>query len=139
MSEPVYGHGMAVAALGAVALRDESIRYGLNPQHTWKIQRKISAAGDTAWRMATSQDLLYTSTTGSSSRPFAVRLQHRFQQRLARAGTDAIAAASLAVYTLSEPVSRLGAPRVLLDTLRGGQQDLFAEPPFASAERQVFW
>ncbi|WP_268872214.1 FAD-dependent monooxygenase [Kutzneria albida] len=135
---PVYGHGMAVAALGAVALRDELIRYGLNPQHTWKIQRKISAAGDTAWRMATSQDLLYTSTTGSSGRLFGVRLQHRFQQRLARAGTDAIAAASLAVYTLSEPVSRLGAPRVLLDALRGGPQELHAEPPFTSTERQVF-
>lgn len=134
---PVYGHGMAVCALAAVALRDGLRHHGLHPHNSRKLQRRIARATRMAWVMATSQDLRYATTTSSRPRNLATRLQHGFQDRLARAGTAAIAAASLDTYTLSRPVTRFLAPRVLLDVVRRPLQEAMSDPPFTTEETRL--
>ncbi|MER7464206.1 NAD(P)-binding protein [Streptomyces sp. NPDC097981] len=63
---PVYGHGMTVAALAADALAG-AIR-GLAPREiagaARRIQRRTAAAADVAWQIATSEDMRYPETEG---------------------------------------------------------------------------
>ncbi|MEV6727939.1 MULTISPECIES: FAD-dependent monooxygenase [unclassified Streptomyces] len=63
---PVYGHGMTVAALAADALAG-AIR-GLAPREiaaaARRIQRRTATASDVAWQIATSEDMRYPETEG---------------------------------------------------------------------------
>ncbi|MEU9182179.1 NAD(P)-binding protein [Streptomyces sp. NPDC048550] len=63
---PVYGHGMTVAALAADALAG-AIR-GLAPREiaaaARRIQRRTATAADVAWQIATSEDMRYPETEG---------------------------------------------------------------------------
>ena len=132
---PIYGHGMAIAARSALALDAGLDRYGLHGD-TGRIQRDIARTADIAWEMATRQDLRYPTTIGPTPGLMA-RLQQRFLDRLAWAATGrpAVAAAQLGVYTLAEPPSRLLAPSVILGTLLGPRQPARTEPPLHPDER----
>lgn len=63
---PVYGHGMTVAALAADELAT-AVR-GLAPREiaaaARRIQRRTAAAADVAWQIATSEDMRYPETEG---------------------------------------------------------------------------
>ncbi|KPI02020.1 fumarate reductase/succinate dehydrogenase flavoprotein domain protein [Actinobacteria bacterium OV450] len=63
---PVYGHGMTVAALAADALAG-AIR-GLAPREiaaaARRIQRRTAGAAEVAWQIATSEDMRYPGTEG---------------------------------------------------------------------------
>jgi 2-polyprenyl-6-methoxyphenol hydroxylase-like FAD-dependent oxidoreductase len=135
---PVYGHGMAVCALAAVALRNGLRRHGLHPRSSRNLQHHIARATTTAWNMATSQDIRYPATTGARRPGLGARMQHAFQDRLTQVGTPAIAAASLDVYTLSTPMTRVLAPRVLFDVVRGAKQQALSHPPFTAEEQGLF-
>ncbi|MEV6242684.1 FAD-dependent monooxygenase [Lentzea sp. NPDC051838] len=132
---PIYGHGMAIAARGALALDAGLHRHGIN-NGAHRIQRDIADEADLAWEMATRQDLRYPTTLGP--RPGSVaRLQQRFLDRVTSAATTrpAVAAAQLDVYTLSGPPRRLLAPRVLFGTLLGPRRRARIEPPLTADER----
>ncbi|WP_033440887.1 NAD(P)/FAD-dependent oxidoreductase [Saccharothrix sp. NRRL B-16314] len=132
---PIYGHGMAIAARSALALDTGLRRHGPHDD-TGRIQRDIVHTADVAWDMATRQDLRYPTTVGPSPGALA-RLQQRFLDRLAWAatGSRAVAAAQLDVYTLSEPPSRLLAPSVILGILLGPRQPARTEPPLTPDEQ----
>jgi 2-polyprenyl-6-methoxyphenol hydroxylase-like FAD-dependent oxidoreductase len=132
---PVYGHGMSVAAHSAAALRRGLERQGLRPGTTRGIQRAIARAADGAWLTATSQDVRYPGATGP--RPtFSGRLLQRYLDRLMKTANDRPAAtrALFDAFTLSGPMTRLAAPRAALATLRGPTRAPLSGPPLRAEE-----
>ncbi|MFE0028120.1 NAD(P)/FAD-dependent oxidoreductase [Amycolatopsis sp. NPDC059021] len=135
---PVYGHGMALAALGALAIRDHIRRHGIQRQ-TLPLQRTLADTADDAWAMSTAQDLRYLNTT--DQRPTrGARFVRRYLDRLAKASIarTAITNAQIDVYTLSAPPRRLLSPRVVLSTLRGTGRPPRATPPLTVEEQRIF-
>jgi 2-polyprenyl-6-methoxyphenol hydroxylase-like FAD-dependent oxidoreductase len=132
---PVYGHGMSVAAHGAAALRAGLRRHGLRPGVARRVQRVIGRTVEGAWSMATSQDIRYPHVIGP--RPNAVaRWQHRYLDRIMQTGTGnpRVAAAVLDTMTLSAPMTRLIAPAVVLATVRGPVRLPLDQPPLTPQE-----
>ncbi|KOV84033.1 NAD(P)/FAD-dependent oxidoreductase [Nocardia sp. NRRL S-836] len=113
---PVYGHGMSVAAQSALAL-DAGLRSGSTVQ---QVQRDIAKVVDGAWAMATNQDILYPGAVG---KPLSLtgRVLQRYVDRLVRTATTepTVTRAFIDAFTLSGPMTKLMSPRVLLATLRG--------------------
>ncbi|GAA2778798.1 FAD-dependent oxidoreductase [Crossiella cryophila] len=133
---PIYGHGMSVAALSAIALRDGLQHHG--PEATAVIQRKIADTSNSAWTMATDQDLRYPQTVGP--RPgLTTRLGYRLQDWLGTKGMHSrtVATAQLDVFTLSASPRQALRPRVLLDVLRSPRRPGLPAPPFTDDERHV--
>jgi 2-polyprenyl-6-methoxyphenol hydroxylase-like FAD-dependent oxidoreductase len=132
---PVYGHGMAVAAKSAVALREGLVAHGL--AGTRAVQRAIAATATDAWAIATGEDLRHRTTVGR--RPPGSNAVYKLQDRLAKAAPSrpAIAAAQIEVITLVAPASVLVKPGVLLDALRGPDRPALTEPPLTDAERRL--
>jgi 2-polyprenyl-6-methoxyphenol hydroxylase-like FAD-dependent oxidoreductase len=121
---PIYGQGMSVAALDALALhrclraqeqaRPDGDLSGLSR----RFQRAVAAASATPWLMATGEDLRYPTTEGA--RPGMVtRLLHRYLDRVNRAAThDAgVNQAFGQVLNLLAPPSTLFRPSVMLPAL----------------------
>lgn len=117
---PVYGHGMTVAALAADALRRE-IR-GMDPAAVpaaaGRIQRRTTAAAQAAWQIATSEDLRYPGTEGPPA-DRATRVLQRYMARvMVGANTDpAIAGRFFGVLSLSTPPHTLLGPSTVLRVL----------------------
>jgi 2-polyprenyl-6-methoxyphenol hydroxylase-like FAD-dependent oxidoreductase len=133
---PVYGHGMATAARGALALDSGLRRHGGLGGDSHAIQREIGKVADMPWSMASRQDLRYPTTIGP--RPDrAGRLAPLFLDRLAQTATDrrAVAAAQLGLFTLTRSPLAVLNPRVVLGTLLGPRTRGVAEPPLSPAER----
>jgi flavin-dependent dehydrogenase len=69
---PVYGQGITVAACQALLIRDalkhDRTPAGHGPVETRRLQRRIGAAADLPWTVATTEDLRHPSSTGSQSR-----------------------------------------------------------------------
>lgn len=105
---PVYGHGMAVAARHALALRDTLTRRGAAPGLSFVVQRAVARAATIPWRAATSVDRLYLAPSMTS------RIFGRFSERInAHAAADErVAYAAHGVFTLGLPVTRLLSPAV---------------------------
>ncbi|MEU8057705.1 NAD(P)/FAD-dependent oxidoreductase [Microbispora bryophytorum] len=53
---PIHSHGMSVAALGALRLRDELARHGIGPSLFAGLQAALAAEAERSWRMAIEQD-----------------------------------------------------------------------------------
>ncbi len=108
---PVYGHGMSVAALAAEALA-AAVR-GLAPREiaaaARRIQRRTSASADVAWQIATSEDMRYPETEG----PPADRATKVLQRYMARVivGANADPALSRPFFGV---LSLSASPNVLL-------------------------
>ncbi|MEE1802149.1 MULTISPECIES: FAD-dependent oxidoreductase [unclassified Streptomyces] len=136
---PVYGHGMSVAAKAATALRTDLERYGYLPERSRHVQRAVAATVNDAWALAVGQDVQYPDVIGP--RPgAAAKLMRRYSARAARASATrpAVAAAIADIFTLSAPVSRLLAPRAVLGALRGPGAPPLTAPPFTERERALF-
>ena len=145
---PVYGQGMSVAALTAdrldtaLAGRDGRSLDGFAP----RFRRDVAAAGRAAWMIATGDDLRYPTTTGATAGK-ALRMQHRYLDRVMAAATDderAMAAITDALFLLARPES-LFRPSVMWRAVRHGRRRP-AEPsvipsPHPSVSRQpsVSW
>ncbi|MFF0310674.1 FAD-dependent oxidoreductase [Streptosporangium sp. NPDC004379] len=114
---PIYGQGMAVGALDALALRDR-LREGAGD-----LARRYFAAAaravDPAWQLATGADLSMREAEGS--RPPRVRVLNAYVRRLQRAAAHdpAVAVAFGRVTGLLDPPSALMRPGVLWRALRG--------------------
>ncbi|MFD4672050.1 NAD(P)/FAD-dependent oxidoreductase [Lentzea sp. NPDC058450] len=129
---PVYGHGMSIAAQSAEVL-DAGLAAG---QSAHQIQRGIGKVVDGAWAMATNQDILYPGAVGKPL-PFAGRVLQRYVDRLVRTATTeaAVTRAFLDAFTLSAPMANLLSPKVLWATLRG-PRSASPEPTLTSDERE---
>ncbi|MCK7622707.1 hydroxylase [Streptomyces sp. RS10V-4] len=116
---PVYGQGMSVAALGALALRDTlDGAGGPGPGVAARAQRAICRAAEPAWMAAVGADRPYVRDPGATAGP-AERLTTWYLDRLsARAAVDRVVGAAFRdVVCLTAPPSRLMSPRVLLRTV----------------------
>ncbi|MFE9566565.1 NAD(P)/FAD-dependent oxidoreductase [Streptomyces sp. NPDC006487] len=109
---PVYGHGMTVAALAAEALAKEirALDPGQIAAASRRIQRRTLAAAAVPWQIATSEDMRYPVTEGPPP-DRATRILQRYMSRvMAGANTDqAIASRFFGVLSLTSP------PGTLLD------------------------
>ena len=113
---PVYGQGMSVAALDALALHHELPNGidGLGP----RVFDRIDQIVHEAWRTAVGNDFLFEQTTGP--KPFATDLLNRYAARLvARAHDDGVLTeALLRVFRLERSATSLLQPRILWRVLR---------------------
>ncbi|MFJ5780418.1 NAD(P)/FAD-dependent oxidoreductase [Streptomyces sp. NPDC093094] len=121
---PVYAHGMSVAAKSAVALRAELERTGgIRPGLAARYQKRAAKETALAWTMASTQDLNYPHVRTEGMRRTAAPggLAKRFGDRLARTAlSEPVVARSLFdVYTLAAPASRMLTPAGLLTVVRG--------------------
>ncbi|MFH8346661.1 NAD(P)/FAD-dependent oxidoreductase [Streptomyces sp. NPDC018045] len=127
---PVYGQGMSVAALGAVALRRTLESGGLRPGFAGAAQRAIAGASDAAWLGAVGADRPYAS--GPQARPgLRERLTNWYLQRLLdRVAADPVLGAAFRdVFCLTAPPSRLMTPRLALRVLLLPRRPGPATPP----------
>lgn len=109
---PIYGQGMSVAAISAVAL-DRCLREapaGLER----RFQRRVARSGAGAWLVATGEDLRYRETEAAPTR-LSTRLINAYVDRVvAAANVDRRVCASLLdVIALSSAPASLFSPAVL--------------------------
>ena len=114
---PIYGHGMSVAAMEAQALRAR-LRAGTAPAaRTWF--REVSELIDAPWQLAIGSDLAVRAV--DARRPLATRTLNRYLARLQAAAVhDPRLTARLArVVGLIDPPSRLLRPTTIASVVRG--------------------
>ncbi|MET8411131.1 pyridine nucleotide-disulfide oxidoreductase [Streptomyces sp. NPDC005195] len=134
---PIYGHGMSVAAQGALAIRDV-LTAGLFPGFARQAQRAVSRPINVAWSLAVGQDVLYATTTGKQATP-ADRLLHSYVSRLSRTATGnfRVATALTDVLTLEAPPAVLLRPDILLASIIGPLRPPHIGPGFTAQEHQL--
>jgi 2-polyprenyl-6-methoxyphenol hydroxylase-like FAD-dependent oxidoreductase len=130
---PIYGQGMSVAALDALALhrclraQERTCPAGDLSGLARRFQRAVAAASATPWLMATGEDLRYPTTEGA--RPgLATRLLQRYLDRVNMAATHHVGVnqAFGQVLNLLAPPRTLFRPDVMLPALlaaRGSDDD----------------
>ncbi|MFD8902548.1 NAD(P)/FAD-dependent oxidoreductase [Streptomyces ardesiacus] len=134
---PVYGHGMSVASLGAQALRKE-LSSGLTPGLARRAQRAIARPIELAWSLAIGQDIRYPGTKGKQA-SLADRILHRYVSRLSRTATGSfqVATAMTDVLTLKAPAHTLVSPRLLAAAAVGPLRPQLAEPTLTAREARL--
>ncbi|MEU1535360.1 NAD(P)/FAD-dependent oxidoreductase [Streptomyces fagopyri] len=134
---PIYGHGMSVAAQGALAIRD-LLTAGLFPGFARQAQRAVSRPINVAWSLAVGQDVLYPTTTGKRATP-ADRFLHGYVSRLSRTATGnfRVATALTEVLTLEAPPTVLLRPDILLASIIGPLRPPHIGPGFTAQEHQL--
>ncbi|MFE1175726.1 NAD(P)/FAD-dependent oxidoreductase [Streptomyces sp. NPDC058773] len=128
---PVYGQGMSVAALGALAVRRTlADGGGLRPGSTAAAQRAVARAVDPAWLAAVGADRPYASP-GDAKAGLGERLATWYTDRLfARVAIDPVVGAAFRdVFSLTAPPTRLVAPRIFLRTVFLPRRPGLPRPP----------
>lgn len=135
---PVYGHGMSVAAIGAVALRAQLASRGLADGLSRAAQRAIAGPVELAWSLAVGQDIHYRTTKGRNAGA-ADRLLQRYVSRLSHTATGSfhVATAMTEVLTLQSPGTALLRPGVLAAALIGPLRPQLDRPTFTAAEQRL--
>lgn len=128
---PIYGQGMAVAAMTAVALRDALSDPRRTPT-TRRVQQALLTASRQAWDISAGADRKMPGAVGSAIEGgrgdrVADWYLRRVQER--STGDPVVGAAFRAVLTLSAPVSALFAPPVARAVLFGPAAPSPTEPP----------
>lgn len=136
---PIYGHGMSVAAQSAVVLRDVIGRQGWGtPGLSRRIQQAVSRPVAAAWDLATSQDIFYPGATekGPTLRD---RLLAAYVGRLMRTatGNGRIARRVTDVMSLERGAEALLTPSVLLAAAIGPLKPPLSGPPLRPEEWQA--
>ena len=87
---PVYGQGMTIGALTAVAVHDQLERQCRERPSldgfTGRMQKAVAKVGEGAWMIATGDDLRFPETTGPKP-SWLTRFQHRYLDRALAAAT----------------------------------------------------
>lgn len=133
---PIYGHGMSVAAQEAVALRDAVRRHGRRtPGLARRIQRAVARPAAAAWDLALGMDVFYPGATAEGPTPrdrivaaYVGRLLHTAtgNGRIARRVTD--------VTSLERGAAALLTPSVALAALVGPLKPALGGPPLTAEE-----
>ncbi|MFJ9906203.1 NAD(P)/FAD-dependent oxidoreductase [Streptomyces sp. NPDC101152] len=136
---PVYGHGITVAAQSALALRGvlRSIPLAA-PGTARRLQRAAARPVAAAWDLAVGQDAFYPGATDTP--PTALeRFLTRFVDRAVATGARNPRAlgALLDVMSLEKPATRLFSPDMLVPMLFGPKKPHLAGPPLTEAERKA--
>lgn len=106
--DPVYGHGVTVAACEALVLRD-ALGRGLRPGGERRVLRRLAREAAVPWAIATGEDLRFATSEG---RPPAVSaLLGRWTRQV---GLLAVHGDELAHRTTSTVYHLMGPPRLLL-------------------------
>ncbi|KOG40982.1 NAD(P)/FAD-dependent oxidoreductase [Streptomyces decoyicus] len=128
---PVYGQGMSVAALGALAVRTTlADGGGLRPGTTAEAQRAVARAVEPAWLAAVGSDRPYASPDDAKA-GLGERLSTWYIDRLfARAAIDPVVGAAFRdVFCLTAPPARLVAPQIFLRTVFLPRRPGLPSPP----------
>ncbi|MFE4176602.1 FAD-dependent oxidoreductase [Streptomyces sp. NPDC056909] len=128
---PVYGQGMAVAALGAIALRDTLADPSRTPT-TRRVQLALLNASRQAWNIASGADRALPGARGDAARTRVVdRPAAWYLARVVQRapGDPVVGEAFRAATSLMAPVSVLFAPRVVRAALFGPVRPAPSEPP----------
>ncbi|MGW3308323.1 FAD-dependent oxidoreductase [Streptomyces sp. NPDC001073] len=133
---PIYGHGMSVAAQGALAVR-RLLSSGHTDGFARAAQRAIAQPVNVAWSLATGQDVHFASTEGKSPN-LADQLLRRYVSRLSRTATGSFYAATALtdVLTLEAPPTTLVRPGVLLASVLGPLRPQLDGPTFTEEEQR---
>ncbi|WP_236242086.1 NAD(P)/FAD-dependent oxidoreductase [Streptomyces sp. CC228A] len=128
---PIYGQGMSVAALDAVALRT-ALADRRRPPTTLRVQQALFRAGRQAWDISAGADKKMPGALGDAARTSAAErpanwYMARVQQRVG--GDPVVGTAFRAVLNLSAPVTSLFAPRVARAVLFGPVLPTPQQPP----------
>ncbi len=128
---PIYGQGMAIAAMSAVALRDALAGRRRTPT-TRRVQEALLAASRQAWDISAGADRQMPGATGTAvaTKP-ADRVAGWYLRRVTERspGDPVVATAFRAVLTLSAPVTALFAPAVAKAVLFGPPAPTSDGPP----------
>lgn len=133
---PVYGHGMSVAAQGALALGETVAAHGLTARGTARrAQRAVARPAAAAWDLAVGQDAFYPGATAEGPSP-RERLLSRYVGRVMRTatGTGSVARAVNDVMMLERSPAALLRPGVVAAALRGPRRPPLAGPPLTAGE-----
>ncbi|MGW4160105.1 FAD-dependent oxidoreductase [Streptomyces sp. NPDC004788] len=133
---PIYGQGMAVAALSAVALR-EALSDPKRTPTTRRVQKALLDASRQAWDISAGADKKMPGATGDAARAgvmdrFTGWYLRRVQERTA--GNPVVGAAFRSALTLNAPLTVLFAPAVAREVLFGPVPRTPAEPPMRRVE-----
>ncbi|MEO6701529.1 MAG: FAD-dependent monooxygenase [Jatrophihabitantaceae bacterium] len=113
---PVYGQGMTVASIEAMALRDH-LRNNAEP-NSKAFLREMGKVINNPWDISTSGDLDFPEVQGA--RPLKVRMGNAYMSRLQYAATKdaSITDAFMRVAGLMDPPTALMRPKMLVKVLR---------------------
>ena len=128
---PIYGQGMAVAAMSAVALR-EALADPKRTPTTRRVQRALLDASKQAWDISAGADKKMPGAEGDAARAGTLDkvtgwYLRRVQERAA--GDPVVGAPFRAALTLTAPLTALFAPRVARAVLFGPVRETPAGPP----------
>ncbi|MEV4330935.1 FAD-dependent monooxygenase [Streptomyces sp. NPDC049597] len=136
---PVYGHGMSVAAQGVLALREAVAARGVAaPGLARAVQRAVAGPVSMAWDLATGQDILYPGAIGREPGAGSRVLRHYVDRLMLTAtGRPLVAKALFDVMTLSAPITSLLRPEIALAVLRGPRLPRLPAPPLTAGELRI--
>ncbi|MFF6784720.1 FAD-dependent oxidoreductase [Streptomyces sp. NPDC012510] len=128
---PIYGQGMTVAAMSALALRDVLADPRRTPT-TRRVQRALLAASRQAWDISAGSDKKMPGVVGNAGAAGpADRLADWYLRRVQERspGDPVVGRAFRSVLTLKEPLGALFAPAVARAVLFGPVKETPVEPP----------
>jgi 2-polyprenyl-6-methoxyphenol hydroxylase-like FAD-dependent oxidoreductase len=110
---PIYGQGMSVAAMGALAL-DESLRTGQREGMAQHFQKKLAAVNEGPWLLATGEDFRYPTTEGGQ-RNAMTRFSHWYIDKVLLAMPDSTEVTRLFMHVsqLLKPATAMFQPWVM--------------------------
>ncbi|MEU1402364.1 FAD-dependent monooxygenase [Streptomyces sp. NPDC005728] len=136
---PVYGHGLSVAAQSVQALGRVLDRHGPTaPGTARRIQRAVAGPVGNAWNLAVGQDAYYPGAAANP--PTAVeRLLTAYVDKAVAAGSENPRALHglLDVMSLKTPAARLFAPDMLWNICFGPRRGPLPGPPLSQEEREA--
>ncbi|GAA2261253.1 FAD-dependent monooxygenase [Streptomyces amakusaensis] len=133
---PVYGHGMSVAAQSAAALREHASEHGLAaPRLARRVQHSVARRVSAAWDLATGQDVFFPGVRGGSPSR-TDRVLARYVDRLVKTSTGSFLMTKefTDVTSLEAPLRTLVKPRVLLAAAVGPRHPPLDGPPLTEEE-----
>ncbi|MDG9717100.1 pyridine nucleotide-disulfide oxidoreductase [Streptomyces sp. DH24] len=136
---PVYGHGLAVAAQCALALRDVTRRHGrAAPGLARRVQKAVARPVAAAWDLAIGQDVFYPGATenGPTLRDRRVAA-YVDRLMLTATGNGRIARRVTDVTSLERRAETLLTPGTLLAAAVGPLKPRLTGPPLTAEERKA--
>ncbi|MFI2431899.1 FAD-dependent oxidoreductase [Streptomyces sp. NPDC018693] len=133
---PIYGHGMSVAAQSALALREVVRRHGPgSPRLARRVQKAVARPAATAWDLAVGMDVFYPGATESGP-TLRERLLAAYVGRLlyTATGNGRIARRVTDVTSLERAAPVLVTPGMLLAAAVGPLRPPLEGPPLTADE-----